>query len=149
MRILGVDFGERRIGLALSDPTGTIASPLPTLTRRAGKRPPIKALAEIAAEKQVEAIVMGLPLSLAGDETEWCAEIRRVGALLEDRTGLRVHYVDERMTSVQAERAVRSLGLPKREREKKERIDAAAAVLILQRWLDLPRGDTSREDPTP
>ncbi len=149
MRILGIDFGERRIGLALSDPTGTIASPLPTLARRAGKRPPIKALAEIVAENHVEAIVMGLPLSPAGNETEWCAEIRRVGALLEDRTGLGVHYVDERMTSVQAERAVRSLGLPKRERERKERIDAAAAVLILQRWLDIPQGDTSREDPTP
>lgn len=148
MRILGIDFGERRIGLALSDPTGTIASPLPTMARRAGKRPPIKALAEIAAENDVEAIVMGLPLNLAGDETEWCAEIRRVGALLEDRTGLSVRYVDERMTSVQAERAVRSLGLPKKERERKERIDAAAAVLILQRWLDVS-GDPGQEDPTP
>ncbi|MCK5652641.1 MAG: Holliday junction resolvase RuvX [Gemmatimonadetes bacterium] len=148
MRILGIDFGERRIGLALSDPTGTIASPLPTMARRAGKRPPIKALAEIAAENDVEVIVMGLPLNLAGDETEWCAEIRRVGALLEDRTGLSVRYVDERMTSVQAERAVRSLGLPKKERERKERIDAAAAVLILQRWLDVS-GDPGQEDPTP
>ena len=111
MRILGIDFGERRIGLALSDPTGTIASPLPTLTRRMGKRPPIKALAETVAENHAEAIVMGLPLSPAGYETEWCAEIRRVGALLEDRTGTSVHYVDERMTSKQAERAVRSLGL--------------------------------------
>ena len=148
MRILGIDFGERRIGLALSDPTGTIASPLPTLARRAGKRPPIKALAEIAAENDVEAIVMGLPLSLAGDENEWCGEIRRVGALLEERTGLIVHYVDERMTSVQAERAVRSLGLPKKERERKERIDAAAAVLILQRWLDAS-GDAVQELPTP
>ena len=117
MRILGIDFGERRVGLAMSDPTGTIASPLPTLARRAGKRPPIKALAEIVSDNEVEAIVMGLPLSPGGDETEWCAEIRRVGALLEERTGLTVHYVDERMTSVQAERAIRSLGLPKKERE--------------------------------
>ncbi len=149
MRVLGIDHGQRRIGLALSDPTGTIASPLPTLTRRRGKRPPIKALAEIAAEYHVEAIVMGLPLSPAGDETEWCAEIRRVGALLEDRTGTSVHYVDERMTSVQAERAVRSLGLPKKERERKERIDAAAAVLILQRWLDVSDGNTGQEDLSP
>ncbi len=149
MRILGIDFGERRIGLALSDPTGTIASPLPTLARRARKRPPIKALAEIASENEVEAIVMGLPLNLAGDETEWCAEIRRVGALLADRTGLSMHYVDERMTSVQAERAVRSLGLPKKKRERKERIDAAAAVLILQRWLDAPQSHQGQEDLTP
>jgi putative Holliday junction resolvase len=149
MRILGIDFGERRIGLAVSDPTGTIASPLPTLTRRVGKRPPVKALAEIVTENDVEAIVLGLPLDPDGEETESCVEIRRVGALLEDRTGLEVHYVDERMTSVQAERAVRSLGLPKRERERKERIDAAAAILILQRWLDSRGSGTRREEPTP
>ena len=71
-----------------------------------------------------------------------------MGALLEDRTGLSVHYVDERMTSVQAERAVRSLGLPKKERERKERIDAVAAMLILQRWLDAS-GDSIEENPTP
>jgi putative Holliday junction resolvase len=148
MRILGIDFGEKRVGVAVSDPTGTIASPLPTLARRAGKRPPVKALAEIAAEHEVEAIVMGLPLNPAGEETDWCGEIRRVGAMLEERTGLTVHYVDERMTSVQAEQAVRSLGLPKRERERKERIDAAAAVLILQRWLDRWDRATDGENPT-
>jgi putative Holliday junction resolvase len=136
MRVLGIDFGERRIGLALSDPTGTIASPLPTLRRRAGKRPPIQALAETAREHGVGAIVMGLPLTPAGEDSEWTREVRRVAEALASRTELEVHLVDERFTSAQAERAVRGLGLPKAKREEKSRVDAAAAVIILQSWLN-------------
>jgi len=138
MRVLGIDFGERRIGLALSDPTGTIAAPLPTLKRRAGKRPPLAALAAIVAENEVEALVMGLPLTLEGEDSDWTRTVREVGMALSERTGLPLHLVDERLTSVRAERAIRSLGLPKKKREDKERVDAAAAVLILQSWLDLP-----------
>ena len=136
MRVLGIDFGERRIGLALSDPTGTLASPLPTLKRRAGKRPPITTLMGIMEEHEVEALVVGLPLTLMGEESDWTRLIRDVGTALHERTGLPVYYMDERFTSVQAERAVRSIGLPKRKREEKERVDAAAAVLILQSWLN-------------
>jgi putative Holliday junction resolvase len=137
MRVLGIDFGERRIGLALSDPTGTLASPLPTLKRRAGKRPPLAALMAVVENHGVEALVFGLPLTLAGEDSEWTRLVREVGIALGDRCGLPVHFVDERLTSVRAERAVRSLGLPKNKREQKERVDAAAAVLILQSWLDL------------
>ena len=147
MRVLGIDFGERRIGLALSDPTGTLASPLPTVKRRAGKRPPLATLVGIIQTRGVEALVLGLPLTLRGEESEWTAEIRRVGAALSERTGLPVHFVDERFTSVQAERAVRSVGLPKRKREEKERVDAAAAVLILQRWLDRRGPPTESVEP--
>ena len=136
MRILGIDFGERRIGLALSDPTRTLASPLPTVKRRAGKRPPLAILAGIAESHDAAALVFGLPLTLSGEDSEWTRTVRRVGAALSDRTGLPVHFVDERLTSVRAEKAVRSLGLPKKKREQKERVDAAAAVLILQSWLD-------------
>jgi putative Holliday junction resolvase len=82
--------------------------------------------------------VVGLPLTLAGDEDAWCAEVREVGDELGRRLGLPVHYVDERMTSVRAERAVRTSGLPRRQREDKTRIDAAAAALILQAYLDRP-----------
>lgn len=135
-RILGVDYGERRIGLAVSDPSGTIAQPLPTLARRAGKRPPVQAVAELAREWQVQAIVVGLPLTLAGDESDWTAQTRAFGEKLGERTSLPVHFIDERMTSVRAERAVRSLGLRRAEREDKRRVDAAAAVLILQAFLD-------------
>lgn len=136
MRVLGIDFGERRIGLALSDPTGTLASPLPTLKRRAGKRPPLAALERLVEEHDVEAIVLGLPLNLEGGDSEWTRTVRDVGRKLSERTGLPVHLVDERFTSVRAERAVRGVGLPKGKREQKERVDAAAAILILQGWLD-------------
>jgi putative Holliday junction resolvase len=135
-RVLGIDYGERRVGIALSDPTATIAQPLTVLVRRAGKRPPVHAIAELAAQHEVEHIVIGLPLTLAGDENDWTREIRDFGEKLSARTSVAVSYADERLTSVAAERAVRSLGLRRRERERKERIDAAAAMLILQSHLD-------------
>lgn len=135
-RILGVDYGERRVGLAVSDPTATIAQPLPTLTRRRGKRPPVAAIARIAEEQEAAAIVVGLPLTLEGEESDWTREVRAFGERLSERTGLPVAYLDERMTSVRAERVVRSLGLPKSRREQKARVDAGAAILILQAHLD-------------
>jgi putative Holliday junction resolvase len=135
-RILGIDYGTRRLGLALSDPSATIAQPLPTLTRRAGKRAPVQALADLVQQQDVSEIVIGLPLSLNGDETEWTAEVREFGAKLAQRTSVRVSYLDERMTSVLAEKTVRSLGLKRSEREQKDRVDAAAALLILQAYLD-------------
>lgn len=145
MRILGIDFGERRIGLALSDPTGTIASPLPTLKRRRGKRPPLAAMEQLVVDHGVEALVMGLPLTPSGEESDWTRTVREVGEALSGRTGLPVHYVDERYTSVMAERAVRGIGLPKGKREEKERVDAAAAILILQSWLDRQSRDSHEE----
>ena len=138
MRALGVDFGEKRIGLAVSDPTGVLATPLETLHRRAGKRPPLTRMEEIARAHDVEHVVVGLPLSLDGTESTWCAEVRAMGESLARRLGVEVSFVDERFTSVRAERAVRAVGLPKGKRERKERVDAAAAQLILQAWLDHP-----------
>jgi putative Holliday junction resolvase len=139
VRALGIDYGERRIGVALSDPTGTLATPLTTLTYRRGKRLPIGELERIARETEVEQIVIGLPLTLSGDETERCATVRGLGRALSDRLDLPVEYVDERLTSVRAHQLVRSSGLRKLQRERKERIDAAAAALILQAWLDRRR----------
>ncbi len=138
-RTLALDYGERRIGVAVSDPTRTIASPLTTLQRRAGKRPPWPEIAKIVQEQEVDEAVVGLPLDLAGDESDWTAEVRAFGAELARRTGLPVHWVDERMTSVRAEAAVRGMGLKKSAREQKERIDAAAAALILDAFLTLRR----------
>lgn len=134
-RILAIDYGERRIGVAVSDPTGTIASPLTTLVRRAGKRPPWAELARLVEEQEVEAFVVGLPLDLAGEEGAWAAEVREFAAQLQRRHDLPVHWVDERMSSVQAERAVRGIGLKRSDREQKERVDAAAAAIILQAFL--------------
>ena len=136
MRAMGVDYGKRRIGLAVSDPTGTLATPIDTLVRRKGKRPPLKRMAEIARERDVDMLVVGLPLDLKGNENEWCAEVRQVGDALALRLEVPMAYVDERFSSVQAEQAIRSIGLRKRAREDKARVDAAAAAVILQSWLD-------------
>jgi putative holliday junction resolvase len=144
-RILGVDYGQRRIGLALSDPTATIASPLGTLTRRAGKRPPWAELMRLVEEHEVDELVIGLPLDLRGDEGEWAAGVRAFGEQLGRRTDLVVHWIDERMSSVMAERAVRELGLRRRQREDKTRIDAAAAAVLLQRYLQQRRNETTRD----
>ena len=137
MRVLGIDYGLRIIGLALSDPNETIATTLDTLVRRRGKRAPLSKIESIATEKGAKHLVIGLPLNPEGNETEWSEEVRAFGVKLSKRTNLQVSFVDERMTSVRAERTVRSIGLPKNKRENKARIDAAAAQLILQNWLDL------------
>jgi putative Holliday junction resolvase len=123
----------------MSDPSGMIAQPLPTLTRRAGKRAPVQAMLDLAQQHDIQAFVIGLPLALSGEETAWTAEVRSFGSKIAERSGKPVYYVDERMTSVRAEKTIRSLGLKKSERERKDRIDAAAAMLILQSWLDQPR----------
>jgi putative holliday junction resolvase len=138
-RVLAVDYGVRRVGIALSDPTATIAQPLTVLIRRAGKRAPVQAVANLVAEHGVQHVVVGLPLTLAGDESDWTKEVRSFGEKLAERAGVGVTFADERLTSVAAERAVRSLGLKRSEREQKERVDAAAAVLILQAYLDLTK----------
>ena len=139
-RVLGIDFGERRVGLALSDPSATIATPLPTMVRRAGKRPPVAAIVEIIQKNDVDRAVVGLPLDLSGEETEWTAQVRDFARKLSERAGIPVDFLDERLTSVQAERAVRSIGLKRSEREQKGRIDAAAAVLLLQTFLNRQTG---------
>jgi putative Holliday junction resolvase len=133
-----VDFGEKRIGMAVSDPTNTLATPLETLSRRVGRRLPLARMAEIAAALDVGQIVVGLPLGLDGSENSWCAEVRIMAKRLAERIGAPVAFVDERLTSVRAERAVRGVGLPKGKRERRDRVDAAAAQLILQAWLDNP-----------
>jgi len=145
-RILGIDYGERRIGLALSDPLGMIAQPLPTITRRRGKRPPIAEIERLAAEREVDAIVVGLPLDEHGDESEWTAEVRAFGEKLGQRAALPVHFVDERMTSARAERVIRESGLPRTKREEKGRVDATAAVFILQQHLDAVARARSADD---
>jgi putative Holliday junction resolvase len=135
-RILGIDYGERRIGLAISDPTATIAQPLATLLRRAGKRPPVAKILDIIDTNDVAEIVVGLPLTLAGDDSDWTRTVREFADALHTRAAVPVQLIDERMTSVQAERAVRSLGLKRSQREQRERVDSAAAMILLQIHLD-------------
>ena len=135
-RLLAVDYDERRIGLAVSDPTGTIASPAGHIVRRAGKRPPVAAIVRHAEELAAEGFVLGLPLDDQGEETARCAEVRLVAAELERRTGLPTRLVDERYTSAAALRAVREMRGTTRGR--KGDVDALAATMLLQHALRLP-----------
>jgi putative Holliday junction resolvase len=144
-RIMALDYGERRIGVAVTDPTRTIAAPLTALVRRRGKRPPWAEILRLVEEQEVEELVVGLPLDMAGNEGEWTAEVRAFGAALARRTGLPVHWVDERLSSVEAERVVRGMGLKKSQREDKGRIDAMAAALILQDFLESTAARTQTE----
>ena len=140
-RVLALDYGLRRIGVALSDASGTLATPLTTLGRRAGKRPPVAAILGLIGNHEAEAVVVGLPLDRRGGENEWTAEVRAFGRQIEKRSGLPVFFMDERYSSVEAEARIRSIGLPRKARENKARIDAGAAAIFLQDWLDARRAD--------
>ena len=143
-RVLALDYGVRRIGVAISDVTGTLATPLTTMRRRAGKRPPLAGILELVHAYSVEALVVGLPLDALGGENQWTAEVRTFGRQIEKRSGLQVCFMDERYSSVEAEARIRSIGLPRKARENKARIDAAAAAIFLQDWLDARRANPGR-----
>jgi len=132
-RWLAVDWGERRIGLAISDPTGTIASPAGHIVRRAGKRPPIAELIRRGQALEARGFVLGLPLDGDGNDTPRAVEVRRVGDELEKRTGLPVRLLDERFTTAAALRAVHEMGGSTRGR--KGDVDALAATVLLQHAL--------------
>ena len=136
LRLLAIDLGDRRIGLAISDPSGLIASPAGHILRRAGKRPPIGEILDRAKALEAEGFVVGLPLNQEGDETERTVEARRVAALLGERSGLPVRLVDERFTTAAAQRAIREMGGSTRGR--KGDVDAIAATVLLQHALQLP-----------
>jgi len=135
--VLGVDWGERRIGLAISDPRGVIASPAGFITRRAGKRPPIAKLIARARELEAAAFVIGLPLDGEGDDTPRAKEVRVVALELERRTGLPVQLIDERYTTSEARRAVREIGGNPQDRPGD--VDALAATVLLQHALGRAR----------
>jgi putative Holliday junction resolvase len=132
-RWMAIDWGERRIGLAVSDPSGTIASPAGVVERRTGKRPPIAELVRRAESLEARAIVMGLPLDGEGEDTPRAAECRRVASELARRTQLPVALLDERFTTATALRAIREMGGSTRGR--KGDVDALAATVLLQQAL--------------
>ena len=109
MRSLGIDLGEKRIGISVSDSTGLIAQPLLTLERRTGKRFPMSSLKTIIEKHEVEHIILGLPLALSGKDTDWTTVVRELGKNLETTFKLPVHLVDERFTSSRAERIISCL----------------------------------------
>jgi putative Holliday junction resolvase len=132
-RLLAVDWGDKRIGLAVSDELGMLASPAGTITRRAGKRPPLAELMRQADALKVEGYVFGLPIDPAGNETPRCVEVRGVAAKLVDRQALPVRLVDERFTTSAALRSIREQGGSTRGR--KDDVDALAAAFLLEGYL--------------
>ena len=131
--MLGIDYGERRVGLAISDPTGTIASPAGAILRRAGKRPPVAEIIRRAESLEARGFVIGLPLDGNGDETPRSTEVRGVAAELTKRTGLTVEMIDERYSTAAAKRAIHEMG--GKSRDRKADVDALAATIILQQVL--------------
>ncbi len=136
-RLVAVDYGERRIGLAMSDPLRMIATPAGFILRRAGKRPPIAEIVRRALEAEATGFVLGLPLDEMGEDTPRATEVRQIGAELEKRTGLPVVYVDERFTTSAAHPAVRENGGSNRGR--KGDVDSIAATIHPQQSLDIKR----------
>jgi putative holliday junction resolvase len=134
---MAIDYGERRVGLAISDPTGTIASPAGAIVRRAGKRPPVAEILRRAEALEARGFVVGLPLDGNGDETPRSREVRVVAEAIEKRSGKSVELVDERYTTATALRAIHEMGGSTRGR--KSDVDALAAAVLLQRVLDRPR----------
>ena len=134
-RFLAVDYGRKRIGLAISDPLGMIASPAGFIVRREGKRPPITRIVARAAELGAQGYLIGLPLDGEGNETDWTAEIRALGAEIAKRTGMPVRFLDERFTTAAALRTVQEMGESTRGR--KGDVDSLAAAILLQQALNV------------
>ena len=137
-RALGVDLGDVRIGLAVSDVLGMIAQPLETLAC-VGPKKDVQRIAARALELEVSVIVVGLPLMMSGDDSERSLAAREFARQLERRVGrVRVELQDERLTTVEAERTMVASGV--RRRQRKSKVDPIAAALILQSYLDTHPG---------
>jgi len=130
-RYLGVDYGTKRVGLAISDGLGLTARPLQVVARTAV----VKRVQELHEEYTVTTMVVGLPTGLSGQEGASAAGARALGDELSDATGIPVEYLDERFTSNLAEEALLQSGMKRRER--RETVDKVAAAIILQDYLDI------------
>ncbi len=137
MRILAIDHGEKRIGVALSDPTATFAQPLVVLERKAKLRQDLRGIAALCREYEVEEIVIGLPLDMNGTVGAKAQEVRGFAERLQETTGLPVVEWDERLSTVAAERALIEAGV--RRKKRKQVVDKTAAALILSSYLDSRR----------
>ena len=134
MRKMALDYGEVRIGIAFSDLLNIIANGYETYTRK-GLQEDIEYLANLTKEKEVDTIVLGLPINMDGTEGERAIATREFGVLLEQRTSLPVKYLDERLTSASAERMLIEADM--RREKRKQVIDKVSATIILQNYLDM------------
>jgi putative Holliday junction resolvase len=141
-----MDWGELRIGLALSDETQVLATPLETLQRREGKRLPMPRLLQLVAEHNPVGVLVGLPLSLEGTEGDSAIAAREMAATVTRRTGLPLEMWDERMSTARALAAIREQGGSTRGR--KADVDALAAAVLLQHFLDARRNRMERAETT-
>lgn len=136
MRILALDIGEKRIGLAISDPSGVIASPLRVIDATdlaAAKR----LLTKVVEDYEVEKLLIGVPISLTGEEGRQAGRVRSLAARFTEHLGLETVYHDERLSSREAKRSLLEAG--RGEREARGTVDMVAASLFLQSWLDAHR----------
>ena len=141
MRALGLDLGSKRIGVAVSDGDGLVATPI-EVVHRTGDRPgEHRTLADLAAEWEVEVVVVGIPYSLDGTTgpmaQAMAAEAVELARVLGARSGVPVETYDERLTTVTAERSLREQDL--RAPERRKVVDMVAAAVMLQAWLDARR----------
>jgi putative Holliday junction resolvase len=143
MIVLGLDLGRKRIGLAVSDPDGVVALPAGALESR-GLEKDVAAVCALARERGAGCVVVGLPVHMDGREGPEAAAARRFTARLVEASGLRVEVLDERWTSVEAERALAETG--RRGRKRRGVVDAVAATLLLRTWLERERGRRARRE---
>lgn len=136
MRALGLDIGSVRIGVAVSDPSGSVASPLTVLDARA-LASDIGPLARLVEDYEPECLVVGLPLSLSGGTGPQADAVRATAERLAGAVGVPLAYADERLSSAEARRVMSASGLS--EREQRGSVDKVAAALVLQGWLDSRR----------
>ncbi|NTU70817.1 MAG: Holliday junction resolvase RuvX [Coriobacteriia bacterium] len=136
MRVLALDIGEKRIGVAVSDVTGTVATPLVVLDAKAALGDGLS-IKRVADDYEVELLVVGLPRSLDGTEGPQAAKVRSAAKRIESLIGLPVAFVDERLSSSEATKAMSSAGMT--ERDMRGRVDMVAAALFLQTYLDAER----------
>ena len=136
MRILGLDFGSKTVGVAVSDELLITAQGVEIVRRKspAKLRQTLARIEEIIKEYNVEKIVLGYPKNMNNTEGERCEKTKEFGAMLNRRTGLEVIYWDERLTTVAADRSMRESGI--RRENRKEYFDEIAAIFILQGYLD-------------
>ena len=146
MRVLGLDLGVKRIGLAISDAGGRIAFPAGHLDR-IGPRKDLAALAALIAERGVERVVVGLPLHLDGRAGPEAEEARAFASSLAASARIPVDTLDERWTSVAAHRSLREAGRGTARRRGKGAVDAVAATLLLSTYLERLRSAGDRREP--
>ena len=142
MRVLGLDIGETRVGVAVSDAEGRVATPLIVLDARSLEADATP-LARLVEEYEAGMLVVGVPLTLGGDEGPQARDVRARAERLSVTVGVPAAYWDERLSTAEARRAMREAGLT--EREQRGALDKVAAALILQGWLDARHG-AAKED---